>query len=111
MQIAPLSPDFAVGPQIRPSQLAEIAAQGFRAIVNNRPDNEELGQPADAEIAAEAARLGLAYRFVPVGEGYAVEPAVQELRAFLAEADGPIFAFCRTGNRSARLWALATGAR
>lgn len=110
MQTNPLSPDFAVGPQIDPSALAAIAAQGFRGIVNNRPDDEEPGQPASADIAAEAARLGLAYRYIPVGEGLAIEPATEALRTFLGEADGPVFAFCRTGNRSAKLWALATHA-
>jgi len=107
MEIARLSPDFAVGPQIRPEDLAGVAAAGFRAVVNNRPDGEEPGQPAAAEIEAEAARLGLAYRFIPVAHGLPVEVAARELAAFLDAADGPVFAFCRSGSRSAQLWSLA----
>ena len=106
-QIVRLSPDFAVGPQVRPAELEAIAASGFRAIVNNRPDGEEANQPAAAAIEAEAHRLGLAYCFIPVGGGLPLEPAAKALRDFLDKEEGPVFAFCRSGNRSTQLWNLS----
>jgi sulfide:quinone oxidoreductase len=39
-----LSETCAVSSQIRPSDVADIAAGGFTTIVCNRPDNEEFGQ-------------------------------------------------------------------
>ena len=36
---------FAVAPQIAPEDVAAIKAAGYVAIVNNRPDHEEPGQP------------------------------------------------------------------
>ena len=107
VQFARLGPDFAVAPQVRPGQLEAIAAAGFRAIVNNRPDGEEPGQPAAAAIEAEAHRLGLAYCFIPVGGGLPLAPAAKALRDFLDKEEGPVFAFCRSGNRSTQLWNLA----
>ena len=57
---------IAVAPQIVAEDMAELAASGFTAIVNNRPDGEDPGQPDGAEIAAAAAAAGLTYTAIPV---------------------------------------------
>ena len=51
---------ISVAPQIAPDDVAEIAAAGFNAIVNNRPDGEDAGQPEGAEMRAAAEAAGLA---------------------------------------------------
>ena len=100
---------FVAG-QIRPEDLPAIKAAGVTAIVNNRPDGEEPGQPTDAEIAAAAAAAGLAYRHIPMAGG--LSPAlVQDMADALADAPGPLLAFCRSGTRSTYLWALAESQR
>ena len=48
MDIKPLNPGISVSPQIAPGDMAEIAAQGFKAIICNRPDGEEAGQPSSS---------------------------------------------------------------
>ena len=55
--------------QISPADVAEIAKAGFAAIVNNRPDGEEPGQPAkeSVEAAADALRSGLHILVYPEG--------------------------------------------
>ena len=98
---------FAAG-QIFPADIPAIAALGVTAIVNNRPDGEEPGQPPNAEIAAAARAAGIDYRFIPIAGGFP-EESVARMREALAEADGKLLAFCRSGARSAHLWALATG--
>ena len=60
MTVEHLAPGYAVRPQIALSEIAGIAAAGYRGIVNARPDGEEAGQPASSEIEAEARRYGLA---------------------------------------------------
>jgi uncharacterized protein (TIGR01244 family) len=92
---------FVAG-QIRPEDMAGIAALGVTTIVNNRPDGEEPGQPSGDEIADAAEAAGLVYREVPVSGG--IEPAQIET---MAEADGKLLLYCRSGTRSAYLWALA----
>ena len=47
--------------QITPEQVKEVAAQGFKTIINNRPDGEAPDQPTSAEIEAAAKEAGLAY--------------------------------------------------
>jgi uncharacterized protein (TIGR01244 family) len=102
-----LEDGMLVAGQIDPEDVAEAARLGVRLIVNNRPDDEQPGQPSGAEIAAAAASAGIAYRAIPVDHsGYRPEQWAAMATA-LAEADGPVLAFCRSGTRSTFLWALA----
>jgi uncharacterized protein (TIGR01244 family) len=94
--------------QLTPGDIDEAAAAGIRLVVNNRPDGEEPGQPASAEIEAAARGAGLDYRHIPVAGGFAAEQ-VQAMAQALEQ--GPVLAFCRTGTRSTFLWALARAAR
>ena len=55
--------------------------------------------------AAEAS--GLEYHHLPVVSGQITDADVAAFRALLARIKGPALAFCRTGTRSASLWALA----
>lgn len=97
----------SVAPQILPDQMADIAAAGFVAIVNNRPDDEEPGQPSGAEIQAAAEAAGLAYTAIPVTRAGFGHGQLDAMRAALDAADGPVLAYCRSGTRSCNLWALA----
>ena len=66
-----LSPDVAVAPQLTPEAMAEAAAQGFRSVINNRPDFEGgADQPTSAAIEAAARAAGLEYRYLPVASGF-----------------------------------------
>ncbi|MBB3912112.1 TIGR01244 family sulfur transferase [Sphingomonas desiccabilis] len=97
----------SVAPQILPEQMPDIAAAGFVAIVNNRPDDEEPGQPSGAEIQAAAEAAGLAYTAIPVTHAGFGHGQLDAMRAALDAADGPVLAYCRSGTRSCNLWALA----
>lgn len=97
----------SVAPQIAPEQMPDIAAAGFVAIVNNRPDDEEPGQPSGAAIQAAAEAAGLAYTAIPVTHAGFGHGQLDAMRAALDAADGPVLAYCRSGTRSCNLWALA----
>lgn len=97
-----------VAGQIFPDDIPAIAALGVTAIVNNRPDGEEPGQPANAEIEAAARAAGIDYHFIPVAGGFP-EESIAAMAAALDDAEGKLLAFCRSGARSAHLWALTTG--
>ena len=107
LHIRPLNDRFAVAPQIAPEDLPAIAAAGYVAIVNNRPDGEEAGQPSGADIRAAAEAAGLGYTEVPVTQAGFSQPQLDALSAALTAADGPVLAYCRSGTRSCNLWALA----
>lgn len=98
---------FAVSGQISPEQVRAIAEAGFSVIICNRPDGEAPGQPDAAEIGAEAKRLGLAFHYIPVFHSGLTPENVEATRVAVAQADGPIFAYCRSGARSTNLYAIA----
>jgi uncharacterized protein (TIGR01244 family) len=106
MQVAKLTPDFMVCPQLEVPDIEKAAAQGIKTIVNNRPDNEGPGQPASADLAAAAAEHGLKYVHMPVtGPGLTDEKG-HEFACVCRESTGPVLAFCASGTRAIALWAL-----
>lgn len=112
VKIIPLEPDVAVAPQVVEADFAEIAALGFRSVVNNRPDGEVPDQLPNAEAEAAAQRHGLAFRYQPVRNINVTDDDVVETFAQLMdELPGPILFYCRTGTRCTTLWTQASAER
>lgn len=102
-----INESISVAPQIAVEQVAEIAAAGFKTIVNNRPDDEDAGQPAGDAIRAAAEAAGLKYVSIPVTHAGFSHPQIDAMTQALTDSDGPVLAYCRSGTRSCNLWALA----
>lgn len=105
--IRKLDDKVMVSGQLTPDQLAELKGHGVTMLVNNRPDNEDPGQPLSADLEAAAQSAGLEYRHIPIR--YGIGPSdVEAMRdAMHATGDGKLLAFCRSGNRSTLAWAVA----
>ena len=106
MQTVKLSDTVTVASQPDLSEFPAMAAEGFAVVVNNRPDGEDPTQPGSEaeEEAAEAA--GLAYAHIPMGAGPLGEADVRHFQAVVKGAAGPVLVHCRSGTRSANLWAI-----
>ena len=102
-----LTATVSVAGQLAPHDMPAAAAAGFTTVINNRPDNEEPGQPAGAAVAAAAAAAGLRYVAIPVDHRGIDAEQIAATAAALRDSGGPLLAFCRSGTRSATLWALA----
>ena len=96
-----------VAAQIAPADLDAIVAAGFRSLICNRPDGEVDGQPGMDAIAAAAQARGLPLLRIPVLGSAIGEADIAAYRRALDELPRPILAYCRSGNRSSVLWALA----
>lgn len=108
LPVRAVAADVCVAPQLTPEAMAEAASQGFRSVVNNRPDFEHgPDQPTNAAMEAAARAAGLEYRFLPVDGGYQSPEEIAAFAALLAELPRPILAFCRSGARSGRLYSAA----
>ena len=107
MTITPLDATLSISPQVCLKDLPQLCAAGFRCIVNNRPDGEATDQPTSAQLAAEAARLGLDYHYIPVVPSVVTDFDAVAFAKVLAGAQGPVLAFCRSGARSTSLWKRA----
>lgn len=102
-----LTPRLAVAGQISGDDLRWAAEEGYRTIINNRPDQEDAEQPDDAELAELARELGLSWHHQPVQSGNVTDADAERFGALLSDAEGPVLAFCRTGTRCTALWALS----
>ena len=102
-----LTPTLAVSPQLTLEDVRKAADEGYRSIICNRPDGEEPSQPTAQTISAAAASLGLQFRHIPVVSGKITDEDVSAMEAALTAMNGPVLAYCRTGTRSANLWALS----
>ena len=98
-------------PQIGFAEVAEAAAQGVALIINNRPEDESDDQVPGAEIEAAAHAAGMDYVAIPVTHAGFSEWQMEAMAKALAEAPGPVLAYCRSGTRSTLLWALAEASR
>ncbi len=107
MHLRKLTDDLAVAAQLTPADIPVVAAEGFRAIVCNRPDGEAPDQTAYAEIEKEAAALGVPFVYLPVVPN-AIGDA--DVAAFAKAVDAfpkPVLAYCRSGMRCTALWGLS----
>lgn len=104
-QFRRVTDQISVSPQISPADLQAAAAEGFKLVINNRPDGEDAGQPTSAEMEAAARAAGLDYVHIPVRGGPNPDQVEANHRAVEA-AGGPVLAFCRSGTRSIVTWSL-----
>lgn len=104
MNISRITDNYAVSPQISADEVAYCAELGFVAIICNRPDGEEPGQPTAAEISRECIKAGLAFHHVPVSGMPISEQAVREHHQVIAASAGPVLGYCRSGQRSLIIW-------
>ena len=109
-QVQQLSADLCVAPQLDADAMAWAAQNGFKSVVNNRPDFEGgPDQPTSAVIEAAADAAGLQYAWLPVLPAVQTPEEIARFAALLAELPKPILAFCRSGARSGKLYRAATG--
>ena len=107
MDIRKLTDELSVSPQIAISDVAEIMAAGYRAIICHRPDGESPDQPNFSEISREAARFGIPIHHHPVVSGKITDAEAKGFGTLFASLPKPVLAYCRTGTRSTTLWALS----
>lgn len=106
-----LSDQVLASPQITLDDLTEAKAMGVGLVINNRPEGESDDQVPGSEVEAAARALGLDYVAIPVTHAGFSGPQVEAMAAALAEAQGQVLAYCRSGTRSSLLWGLAEASR
>ena len=107
--VQPLRDDFCVAPQLDTDAMAWAAQQGFKSVINNRPDFEGgPDQPTSAAMAAAAAAAGLAYAWLPVAPSFQSPEEIAPFSELLATLPKPVLAFCRSGTRSSKLFLAST---
>jgi uncharacterized protein (TIGR01244 family) len=104
-----LSDTVCAAAQLDPAAMAWAAANGFRSVINNRPDFEHgPDQPTSAVMEAAARAAGLDYAFLPVAGGYQSPEEIARFAELLDTLPRPILAFCRSGARVGKLFQAAS---
>lgn len=107
MEIKKLENSVGVSPQITTADLTMIKELGYRVVVCHRPDGEGVDQINFDEIEQSAKALNLQTVYQPIVSGKINDDDVATFKSILNDTKGPVFAYCRTGTRSATLWSLA----
>jgi uncharacterized protein (TIGR01244 family) len=111
-QLIQLETGIFVAAQLSESDFAEVAARGFRSVVNNRPDGEAPDQLPSDQAKAAALRQGLQYHYQPVENFHVTDEDVVNAHARLMNGlPGPILFYCRSGTRCTILWAQVAAPR
>jgi len=101
-----ITDNYSVSEQISLEDIETLAASGVTLIMCNRPDNEEEGQLAFAEIAARAKEKNIDTVHIPFVGGQMTESDIAAFKLAVQNAEN-IHAYCRTGNRSSQIWQAA----
>ncbi len=107
LKVSRLTGDLTVSAQPSPEDFVAFAARGVKTIVNNRPDGEQPGQLSAADGARLAAENAMDYRHIPVTLQTITGDDVRAFADAVSRSNGPVHAHCRSGVRSATLWALS----
>ncbi len=94
-----MSHQVSITGQITPDQIPMIAENGFKTIINNRPDGEEPGQPTSADIEAAAKKAGLAYKEVSFAGSDLNQNHVEEFADSSRAANAHILPYGQSLNR------------
>lgn len=105
-ELKQLGEEVWTSPQIQAEDFAELASKGFRTVINNRPDNEEIDQPLSDALRTAAAKAGITYDYLPIVASQITPQQVDTFAQQLRDLPKPLLAFCRTGNRCSIMWSL-----
>ncbi len=107
MKVLELAPQVYVSGQVFEEDLKLAAKQNVRSIVNNRPDNETVGQPRSADLAKVAEELGMTFVHFPL-ESRRISPETATAFAELcAGLERPLLIFSASGVRSTKIWEMS----
>lgn len=103
-----LTENFAVAPQLSASDMAAVAALGYKSVIINRPDFEGgPDQPLASEVMDAAREAGLQVEYQPVVSGAITAHDVARFAELLNTLPGPVLAYCRSGARCTNLYQAA----
>ena len=102
-----LSDKVLVGEQPSADDLARLREQGITTVVNLRTEGEANQPLSPSEEASLAENMGLSYRHVPVPLAALDPKQVDDVRAAIRNAKGPVYVHCGAGQRACAIALLA----
>ncbi len=106
MQRKKITKSYSVSAQISLEDVDTLVNEGIDLIVCNRPDSEDDGQLPFADVEARAAEKGILAVHIPFVGGKMHSDDVSLFKVTLINAKN-VHAYCRSGNRSTKIWEKA----
>ena len=106
MSAVKINERLTVAGQPEIADFPSLFAQGYKGIINARPDGEDTAQPGNMREKSAASTAGLTYSFIPVTGPTMTEADIRAFQQAMAAADGPVFAHCKGGTRALTLYVL-----
>ncbi len=106
MEIRPITPRYAVSPQIQVEDVPAIAEAGFVKVICNRPNSEIPPDLQSDAIGAAVRAAGLEYEVLELTHQTMTPENVARQRDMAESCDGPVLAYCASGTRCSVIWAL-----
>lgn len=107
MNLTEIDDGVFVSGQITAASVDELGKAGFKTIICNRPDNEEVNQPAFHEIEECAKKYGITSYYIPVTPPHIEEKSVKHMADALKSCEYPLLAYCKSDRRAQTLYHLA----
>ncbi len=105
LRIHKITDSFYVAPQISAEDVDALVDEGFGAVIMNRPDQETPDQPPTEEISDRADTHNVPFFHIPIQAPPQLSDIDATFAALEATKGKKVLAFCRSGTRSATLWA------
>lgn len=107
MSIEKIADYLYVSRQLNERTAKMVAQYEIKTVICNRPDGEEPNQPDFETVKSWLNAAGIENVFyMPTTIDDITDAKLKEFQDTVAQSPAPILAYCRTGTRSAMLWAL-----
>ena len=107
MAIEKIADYLYVSKQLDERFAKRAALTGIKTVICNRPDGEEPNQPDFETVKGWLEANGIEnVVYMPIVMDGIDDAALTEFQETIAKSPAPILAYCRTGTRSAMMWAL-----
>ncbi|MCK0149244.1 TIGR01244 family sulfur transferase [Marivita sp. S6314] len=107
MDIRHITDRYHVSPQINPEDAPAIKDAGIAMVICNRPDAEVPPSHQSDAMRAAVEAAGLRFEVLPLTHQTMTPDRVAEQAALVAQAEGPVLAYCASGTRCSIVWALS----
>lgn len=102
-----ITEDFAVSGQITVAEVPQIRNLGFRSIICNRPDGEDIAQPLFESVAEAARNSGMDIIYLPVSRTGPTDEQVAAFATAYNSLEKPILAYSGAGARCLEIFERA----
>lgn len=107
MAIEKIADYLYVSKQLNERFVKRAATYDIKTVICNRPDGEEPNQPSFEQVKTWLNAQGIEnVVYLPVTMNSINDEVLAEFQNTIAKSPAPILAYCRTGTRSALMWAL-----